>query len=84
MARKLITQVHLLSNDNVLELVLDSVELTEDGVFVSFVGYRQQRKRHVVRRNCKGVISIKEEAITFKWPRKGIYEGKIIDSSGML
>ena len=36
----------------------------------------------VVRRDAKGVISIKEELITFKWPRKGIYEGKIIDSSG--
>ena len=38
----------------------------------------------VVQKDAKGVISIREELITFKWPRKGIYEGKIIDSSGKL
>ena len=38
----------------------------------------------VVRRDSKAVISIEGEIVTFKWPQKGIYEGKIIDSSGIF
>ena len=38
----------------------------------------------VVSRNSKSVISTDGSDISFKWPRKGIFKGKIISSSGNI
>ena len=36
----------------------------------------------VIKRNAKALLSLEGEKVKFKWPRKGVYTGSIIDSSG--
>lgn len=37
----------------------------------------------VVSKSSKSIVSINGRDITFRWPRKGIFKGKIISSSGI-
>ena len=38
----------------------------------------------VVNKNLKGIVALDESysRISFKWPRKGVYNGKIVAMSG--
>ena len=40
----------------------------------------------VVNRNSKGIVTMDESQsrISFKWPRKGVYDGKIVAMSGAV
>ena len=38
----------------------------------------------VVARNSKAVTSLSGNDISFKWPRKGVFQGTVVASSGML
>ena len=36
----------------------------------------------VVSRKAKAILSLEGSRIKFRWPRKGVYDGKVINSSG--
>lgn len=40
----------------------------------------------VVKKNSKGIVTVDESQsrVSFKWPRKGVYDGKIVAMSGAI
>ena len=36
----------------------------------------------VIKRAGKALLSLEGDKVKFKWPRKGVYTGTVIDSSG--
>ena len=38
----------------------------------------------VISRKAKALLSVEGTKIKFRWPKKGVYEGTIVDSSGMV
>ena len=46
------------------------------------VTWEEDNSFSVISSKAKGIISVDGEKIKFRWPRKGIYDGIIIDSSG--
>lgn len=46
------------------------------------VNWEEDNSVSVINSNAKAIISVNGENIKFRWPRKGIYDGRIIDSSG--
>lgn len=50
--------------------------------YVLLVLWESDNSISIVSRNSKSVISTDRSNISFKWPQKGIFKGKIILSSG--
>lgn len=47
------------------------------------VTWEEDNSVSVINSKAKGIVSVDGTKIKFRWPRKGIYDGIITDSSGM-
>ena len=49
-----------------------------------YVLWQSDNSISIVARNSKAVVSLSGNNLSFKWPRKGSFEGIVVVSSGMF
>ena len=68
-----------------LKYLLSCLEtVSESRMAYLLVMWEEDNSISVISRKAKALLSVEGTKIKFRWPKKGVYEGTIVDSSGMV